>query len=137
MNNVEFDDLDELYKVNAICLLTFQPSKIWLRFLSSLTRNKKYKIFVMIDDNNYDTASLENEWSNIIFFKIDDLTCTEAGLGAMNPVNPRDSVRPSAWNKACYFFSYINVNFENIWFIEDDVFIPNSQIIFDIDSKYI
>ena len=121
----------------AICLLTFQPSTIWLKFLASLTSNKKYKIFVIVDDNEFNIQSLETEWSDFTFLKIKESACTEAGMGIMNPVIPRDHERPSAWNKACYYFSYININFENIWFIEDDVFIPNYHIIFDIDTKYI
>ncbi len=43
---------------------------------------------------------------------------------------------PVSWDKATYYFSKINNNFDYIWYIEDDVFIPNSNAIYNLDNKY-
>jgi len=32
-----------------------------------------------------------------------------------------------AWDRALYYFSVINKNYENIWFLEDDVFIYGEE----------
>jgi hypothetical protein len=41
-----------------------------------------------------------------------------------------------SWDKALYYFSSINKNYEHVWFIEEDVFFYNEQTIIDIDTKY-
>jgi len=35
----------------AICLITFQPNKTWCDFLNLFNQ---YKIFIIVDDNNFD-----------------------------------------------------------------------------------
>lgn len=99
--------------------------------------NRSYKIYVMVDDHNFDLKNIKNEFKNIYFLKINGKKCIDVGLGVVNPVIPKDCVRPSAWNKAIYYFSYKNMSFENIWFIEDDVFLCDFQTVLDIDSKHI
>lgn len=120
-----------------VCLLTFQPSTTWLEFLTTFLNFDKYKIFIMVDDIEFDIEPLESNWTEFVFLKTDGLLCTTSGLGIMNPVIPRSHTRPSAWNKAVYHFTHVYLSYENIWFIEDDVFIPCSQSIADMDKKYI
>ncbi len=122
--------------MNIICLLTFQPSIIWLKFLTTFLNGDEYKIFIMVDDMEFDIEPFQNSWSEFIFLKTDAFLCTASGLGFMNPVIPRDHKRPSAWNKAVYHFTHRYLSYENIWFIEDDVFIPCGQSIIDLDIKY-
>jgi hypothetical protein len=42
----------------------------------------------------------------------------------------------TGWEKAIYYFSTINLNYDNIWFIEDDVFFYNENTLLNIDLKY-
>jgi len=50
---------------------------------------------------------------------------------------PTVSKSITGWSKAIYYFSTINKNYSNIWFIEDDIFFNNEQSLINIDSKYI
>ena len=38
--------------------------------------------------------------------------------------------------KSFVFFCYRDASYDNVWFIEDDVFVPNHEIILTIDQKY-
>ena len=42
----------------------------------------------------------------------------------------------TAWDKAMYYFSSLNTIYNKVWFIEDDVFFYNEEILSTIDSKY-
>jgi hypothetical protein len=44
--------------------------------------------------------------------------------------------RCSAWEKALYYFCCRDLSHDNVWFIEDDVFVPNHEIILTVDRKY-
>ena len=45
--------------MNAICLICINPNKIWCEFLNTFT---KYKIFLIIDDNNFDSLSFKTNY---------------------------------------------------------------------------
>lgn len=40
------------------------------------------------------------------------------------------------WDKALYFFSCINCNYDYIWFMEDDVYFYDENTLHNIDTKY-
>jgi hypothetical protein len=42
----------------------------------------------------------------------------------------------SAWEKALYYFSRLEMSYDNVWFIEDDVLIPTTDTIRMIDSRH-
>ncbi len=42
----------------------------------------------------------------------------------------------SAWEKALFFFNVIEPGFDNVWFLEHDVFVPRADLITAIDIKY-
>jgi hypothetical protein len=90
-----------------------------------------YSVYVCIDDNSYDISLNAN--SKIIILKIDSNECENAGfkdcvMYVRNKACSRD--------KALYYFCKNNIEFNNIWFIEEDVFIPNVQSIINMDTKY-
>ena len=35
-----------------------------------------------------------------------------------------------------YYFSKLNTSYKNVWFIEEDVYVPNEKSIINIDNKY-
>lgn len=55
------------------------------------------------------------------------------GIKNLNTITLRKEV--SGWDKALFFFIYINRNYENIWFIEDDIFIYDENTLRNIDEK--
>jgi hypothetical protein len=114
--------------LNLVCFLTVNPSELFYNFLLEMPNKKN--IYICIDDNNYEIPNYNNE-INII--KIDNKICEDAGFKSSvlwldNKACSRD--------KALYYFCKNNIEYDNIWFIEEDVFIPTINTIENIDKKY-
>jgi hypothetical protein len=112
---------------NAFCLITKEPHDIWLKFLNGF---KNYDIFVAvdikIDINKYN-------YPNIKFIIIEDDECKNNGYFNSSFLIPKT---PISWDKALYYFCEINKIYENVWFCEDDVYIPSEVNIKNLDENY-
>ena len=114
---------------NAIVFFTYQPPKELFDFASKL-KNNNYDIFVSINDNDYILPEYDK---NINIIKLDETEVKNQGYFNsninVNGVCSRD--------KAFYYFNRVNnTNYKHIWFIEEDVFIPTTSTIANIDKKY-
>jgi hypothetical protein len=119
----------------AICLLAYQPSIDLIELYDDLYRGDIYDIYVIVDDNKYDISELIEDFPEIQFIKIKEETCIKYGYTQLNFMVKNGE--PSAWDKGIYYFCEENkINYKYIWFLEDDVFIPNTNIIKNIDEKY-
>jgi len=116
---------------HAICLITFIPNKIWCNFLNSFT---KYKIFIIVDNNNFNLSEFIKNYNNITFIKIKNVKCW---LNGYIDTNFTLNKLISGWDKALYYFGVENQTFDFIWFMEDDVLFYNENTIIQIDSQYI
>jgi len=119
---------------NAIVLLTRYPDNVWLNFLNNFY---DYDIFVVIDDNNNDFCKLfEKANSKINFIQIDDHYCKRGCYynSLIKTGNVPDKVL--AWDKALFYFCLINTYYDNVWFVEDDVFFLSENVIKNIDNQY-
>lgn len=115
--------------VNIICFLTVRPCSLFYEFCKKL-KNECYDIYIVIDDNNHNIPNCDYD-INII--KLDNKLCEENGFKSTvlwfdNKACSRD--------KALYYFCKNNIDYEYIWFIEQDVFIPSIYTIQNIDNKY-
>ena len=117
--------------MNTICLICIKPHKIWCDFLNNF---KKYKIFVIIDDNNFDITFFKNAYTNISFVQINEEKCKNYFYINMNFIVFYKEI--TGWEKALYYFSVENLNNNFIWFMEDDVFFYDENTIKNIDKKY-
>jgi len=117
--------------VKIICLITRIPNKIWCDFLNVF---KKYNIFIIVDDNDYDLCDFINNYKHITFIKVDNEKCT---LHGCIDVNFTLKKLISGWDKALYYFGVEYKEYNHIWFIEDDVFFCNEDTILKIDNQYI
>ena len=117
--------------MNAFCLVTFRPNKIWCDFLSSFIN---YKIFIIIDDDNFDVSQFIIKYTNINFIKIENTKCQTTGY-----INSSLTLKKliSGWDKALYYFGVEEINYDFIWFMEDDVFFYSEDTILNIDKKYV
>jgi hypothetical protein len=122
--------------MNAIALLTVAPSHDLLEFYSGFER-LGYRVFVVVDDNNFKLGNAEVKVKNagVSLIQFDDNECRTAGFFDLNPVIEKRS-RCAAWEKALYYFCRRDLSHDNVWFIEDDVFVPNHETILNIDRKY-
>lgn len=117
--------------MNAIVFFCFRPQKEIFDF-AKLLKNETYDIFVSVNDNNYIMPYYDKDAINII--KLDENELMNEGYFNSNN-NIRNQV--SSRDKAFYYFNRINhTDYKHIWFIEEDVFIPTTTTISNIDKKY-
>ena len=115
--------------MNIICFLTLRPSKLFYQFCKKLI-NTKYDIYICIDDNSYNIPGCDD---TIKIIKVDNNECEKAGFKSsvlyfQNQACSRD--------KALYYFCKNEIDYQYIWFIEEDVFLPTADIISKLDNKY-
>jgi len=116
----------------AIALLTLKPDPELIKFYKNISRDN-YDFYCFIDDNNIN-RSLTNDYLNSI--QIDDYFCAINGFHGFNPVIKKNAPLVSAWDKAILYFCLQNRSYEHIWFIEDDVFVPDISLFKIIDSQH-
>ena len=114
---------------NVICFLTVSPNELFYDFCKKL-KNPNTDVYICIDKNDYVIPNYNNE-INII--QIDNKVCEDAGFKSTvvwlnNKACSRD--------KALYYFCKHDIEFEYLWLIEEDVFIPTIYTIEDINNKY-
>lgn len=116
---------------SCVCLICFKPNDIWVNFLSKFI---KYNVYIIIDDNSKDYREDYSKFKNINIVQIIDDDCRKNGVINMNFLILRKDV--SGWEKAVYYFSFVNTVYDNVWFFEDDVFFYSEKTLLDIDSNY-
>ena len=116
--------------MNSICLLSVRPCIKTYQFFKLIKLNTPYDVFIVIDDNNYDIP----DYDGIVpIIKINNTECENAGF--KSTVMYFDN-RACSRDKALYYFTRGSINYQHIWFIEEDVFIPTIHTIEQIDKKY-
>lgn len=116
--------------MKALGLICNKPNKIALDFLNNFIN---YKIFIIIDDMYYDIDIIKNIYTNITFVIIKNDICNENGFINMNYLMKKNI---TSWEKAIYFFSNIETNYDYIWLLEDDVYFYNEETLINIDITY-
>lgn len=120
--------------MDAVCLVSKTPDNIWIHFLNTF---KLYDTFIIINDNDY---IIDDKFKNlkVKIIKIDNKECYAAGFNnGMKTVIMERFPEITSWEKALYYFTTINLNYKKIWFIEDDCFFMNENILKNIDKKYV
>ena len=113
-----------------ICFLTVKPCYLFYEFCKQL-KNNQTDIYICIDKTDYNIPSYDGV---LPIIKLDNIICEKAGFkSSVLYFNNRAVSR----DKALYYFCKINVNYEYIWFIEEDVFIPSIHTIENLNKKYI
>lgn len=116
--------------MNILCIISKNPEKRWCVFLNAF---KKYKVYIIVDNNDYDLTEYKSTYKNIVFLKIEDTKCKTNGY-----VNGEFSGNKviNGWDKALYYFGVENKNYDFLWLLEDDVFFHNEDTLFQIDNQY-
>lgn len=110
-----------------ICFLTVNPNELFYDFVKQLPKTEN--IYICIDNNDYDIPNYDGK---IRIIKIDNKKCENEGFK-----NTHSRIRgATSREKALYFFSKNDINYDYIWFIEEDVFIPTIKTLENIDRKY-
>ena len=122
-------DAEQKHKT-AFCLLTTKPSKIWLDFLLPFTNH--FDIFIAID-NQHDYPALKKRYPEYRLIQVSDEECTTQKYTNSDYMFKKPVV---ATDRAFCYFNRINTGYDYIWFCEDDVFIPNIDMINALQSRY-
>ena len=119
-----------LVKPKAIALIVKEPLEIYLDFLSTFT---EYDIYVIVD--SLKKLDYKNKYTNINFIQFDEQICKNNGFQNVNFIGVNKQI--SGWDKALLFFAMIiPLKYEYVWFIEDDVFFLNENVLTNLDKKY-
>jgi hypothetical protein len=124
-----------------LCILSRNTNNIWIGFLKKI---KNYNIYYIIDDEtNLDQKNLSYENINVIV--INENECISSNYYNSSIAS---NLKPVvAWDKALYYFnlylkpnsnlnsSIMPISTEYVWFLEDDVFIMNEEILLQIDEE--
>jgi hypothetical protein len=116
----------------ALVLITKIPSIPYLQFLDTFTH---YDVFVIIDSNEYDITEIATTYPKIRCIQINNDECETNHYCNSSQITLEKMV--SGWDKAIYYFSTINTNYDYVWFMEDDVFIYDEKTLLQIDDKYV
>lgn len=114
----------------AICFLTKHANNITFSFAESL-KNEDYDIFICIDDNECIIPNYDSKCITII-----RINNNESEINGFKGSVVYTLERACSRDKALYFFCKINIDYDYIWFLEEDVFVPNKDTIRCIDEKY-
>lgn len=114
-------------KINLICFLTVKPSNLFYTFIKKLPNQNN--VYICIDDNKYNIPNYDNK---IKIIKIDNKICENDGFHSTHS----KIIGSTSREKALYYFYKNDLKYDNIWFIEEDVFIPSIYTIQNIDNKY-
>ena len=117
---------------NIIVLLCYKPSDIYCNFLNNFIN---YKIYIIVD-KNMNLEKFKDKYKNIKFLKLNTDICIQK-----NYINSCQEIYKNlpnsiSWDKALYIFNEFKLDYDHIWFIEDDVFFKNENTLLNIDKKY-
>ena len=114
----------------ALVFLCRKPTDILIDFIKTLKKDN-YDIYLTIDDNSFKIDQIEMQNNNINILMMDDNECKKAGFYGSTNIGIAMN-KSISWDKALYYFCTVNTQYDHVWLIEDDVFIPTKDIISNI-----
>ena len=117
----------------SLCIICRTPNDVWVKFLNGFTNYTD--ICIVVDDNEIDYVDMYKEYTRVKIIQIPNQACLDAGFKNLVKVTIPKEV--TAWEKALYYFSFVNTNYKNVWFLEDDVFFFDENTLLNLDLKYI
>lgn len=114
--------------MNALCLITFRPHKIWCDFLRHIT----YPVFIIVDDNTFNLTPFKRTYPTLTFINVANESCKTSGF-----MDTSFTLKKliCGWDKALYYFSE-HTQYDHVWFMEDDVFFYDEQTLRRLDFMY-
>lgn len=117
----------------AFVIVTYKPDtkKELLDFASTFTH---YDVYVIVDDNSNDYSELKKQYATLNFVQVENEICSKSGMKNTSTMTLKKDV--TGWDKALYWFAFVERKYEHIWFSEDDVFFYNEETLLQMDNKY-
>jgi hypothetical protein len=118
-------------KKRAIALIVKEPTEIYLDFLATFV---SYDIYIIIDSDK-SMLQFQKKYKMLNIIQFDEQLCVKYGYKNVNYIGIKKRI--SGWDKALLFFSVIIPNmYQQVWFIEDDVFFLEENVLTNLDKKY-
>ncbi len=121
-------------KKRAVVLIGAHLNESWLNFLDSF---KFYDVFVAIDRIEWldeeRILKAKERFKNVTFIETRRWEARPAGF--MGWIFLHQPGRVYGHEKALYYFSY-PLEYDHIWFIEDDIFFHSEKTLLEIDLQY-
>ena len=126
----------------CICVIFHKPNYLYMDFLNTI---QGYDIVVVIDDESekyYEKNKefFDTKYPRLMIAQFNYVNCIEEGFQLSNFTLNKIV---SGWDKALYFFYLLYHNridtknkYQHVWFIEDDVFFNDANILKNIDANY-
>jgi hypothetical protein len=142
-----FQDLPIVSSTYPLCFLCVAPPKEYLKTLVPFTQTQV--VYVICDNNEYIPPE-SSEFKTVKITEADASTSYPVTPGVLYIVQIQDDIcgktgyinsastipkKPSAWDKALYYFCIKNMA-PHVWFVEEDVFIPRSNIFDEMNGRY-
>jgi hypothetical protein len=112
--------------MNAICLVSIFPTNEWCDYLN---RFSNYKLYVLVDDNNFDYTLYKTMFPNLFFIKFQHDSYKVNGYTNTQFDN-------TAWDKALYYFAIENKTHKYVWFIDSKLNKCSEQTLLNYDETY-
>lgn len=120
-----------LVKKRAIALIVKEPTEIYLDFLATFV---SYDVYIIIDSDK-SMLHFQEKYKMLNIIQFDEQLCLNYGYKNVNYIGVKKQV--SGWDKALLFFSVIIPNrYNQVWFIEDDVFFLEEKVLTNLDKKH-
>ena len=103
----------------CVCVICFKPNPIWMNFLKTFTH---YDVVVVADDNSVRHPGC---------VQVSNTTCAAHGFSDTSFTLKK---KISGWDKALFYFAH--QNYDQVWFLEDDVFLHDEAALMAIDREY-
>jgi hypothetical protein len=126
----------------CICIICHKPNFVYFDFLNTIT---SYDVVVIIDDETEDYYKnnkefYDSKYPNIMISQFNFNHCIEDGFQLSNFTLNKIV---SGWDKAMYYYYLlynkklkIKNNYNCVWFIEEDAFFYDENVLKNIDTKY-
>lgn len=122
----------------AIAICCWQPDIRQVKFYSQI---EGYDIYFIYDNVSFILSEYFKSFTNIKFISIQDFDAIQAGYSYSHSSNFMKYYLKTkricfSLDKALYYFCELNETYDQVWFIEDDVFVPSIHTLQYIDTKY-
>jgi hypothetical protein len=92
----------------------------WMRRLHTLN----ITVFFVEDDVNQNSLVRIDERAEMYALHVDEAQAASQGFNGLKYIG---ETRMSAWDKAVYFFCVVVPQYEFVWILEDDVYVPSEK----------
>jgi hypothetical protein len=120
----------------AIAFLCKEPQQELISFAEQIVDNNLFDVYIITDNDYCEFTNVRHY--NLKIISISDAMCKKFGFINSNISDNSTHIKknPIAYDKALLYFCGIKTNYEKVWFIEDDVFIPSVEHLVNLNNRY-